>query len=216
MKKTFIGLCLLSFALTEANAQTNATTPNKQAPVKVTQTTTATKQTTPTQTPTTTTTTKQTAPTKTTTPTTTKTETNAPDVVKAKFASQYPGVKGAKWTMNKEGNYVAEFKANEKGLRVVYKADGSLVRTWKEVDESTLPQAAKDYISKNFAGQKITEVATMQGVNSGSVTYDVKVGDKKLKFDAKGNLATDEKPKTTEPKTAPKTDGKTAPKTTAK
>ncbi len=208
MKTTFIGLCLLSFALSGANAQSTTNT-NKMSPNKVPPTTTAPKQTTPTKTTTNTTTSKptttQTAP--------EKTEVNAPAVVKTKFSAAYPAVKEAKWSTNKAGNYIATFKENGKAMRVVYKADGSLIRTWKQIDESALPQTAKDYLSKNYAGQKITEAGTLQGANNGPITYEVKIGDKKLKFDSKGNWEGGEKPNT---KPTSKPEVKPAPKTISK
>lgn len=56
-----------------------------------------------------------------------------------------------------------------------------------EIKVDALPANAKEYVSKNYAGQKIKE-ATKITDNKGVVTYEAEIKGKDLILDSNGNL----------------------------
>lgn len=109
-----------------------------------------------------------------------------PVAVKSAFEKQYPDVKDADW--EKEGaNYEAEFEVNDTETSVVFDANGTLLETEVEIESSALPQAANDYVAKNYPGSKIKEAAKITDA-AGTVTYEAEVGKSDLIFDASGNF----------------------------
>lgn len=125
-------------------------------------------------------------------------EADVPAAVKDAFKKQFPDVKKAEW--EKEGaNYEAEFdvvrvsmddpkaKKQEIEKSVVYTATGELVQTEEEIAVSSLPKAVADYVTKNYAGKKISEAAKITEAN-GTVMYEAEVGKEDLIFDANGNF----------------------------
>lgn len=113
-------------------------------------------------------------------------ESEVPTPVKAKFTSLYPGATNVKWE-KEEGKYEAGFKSAGKELSVVLDANALLVATENEIAVSGLPQAVKDYVSKNLNGNNITEASKITGA-TGIITYEAEVGNKDYIFDANGNF----------------------------
>jgi len=111
---------------------------------------------------------------------------DVPSAVKTKFASLYPTVKKAKWD-KEEANYEASFELNEVETSVLFDANGNVLETETEIAVSALPNGVADYISKNYAGQKIKETAKIVDAN-GVITYEAEVKAGDLIFDATGNF----------------------------
>lgn len=82
----------------------------------------------------------------------------APAAVTAAFKAQFPTVQKAKWDMEEEGEWEAEFKSGGKEMSANYKADGTWLETETELKEAGLPQAVKDAVAAQFAGSKVEEV----------------------------------------------------------
>ena len=112
-------------------------------------------------------------------------EAEVPAAVKTAFAGLYPNTKVEKW--EKEGaNYEAEFEKSEVETSVLFDASGKLLETETEISVNDLPQAAKDYVAKNFPGKKIHEASKIVAAD-GTVTYEAEV-DADYIFDANGNF----------------------------
>lgn len=116
--------------------------------------------------------------------------TEVPAAVTAKFATLYPNVKDAEW--EKEGaNYEAEFDVNKTETSCSFDASGNLLQTETEISVSELPQAVKDYFTKNAPGKKIKEASKMVDP-SGTISYEAEVDETDYIFDASGNFVSKE------------------------
>jgi DNA gyrase/topoisomerase IV subunit A len=105
-----------------------------------------------------------------------------PTVVKNTLQKSYPNAKEIKWEKEK-ANYEAEFEVNETDYSLLIDVSGNILET--EIDE--LPAKAKEYVSKNYAGQKIKETAKITD-SKGVVTYEAEIKGKDLIFDSNGNF----------------------------
>lgn len=113
-------------------------------------------------------------------------EKDVPAVVRSAFQKQYPGVKADEW--DKEGvNYEVEFKVQEAEQSLLIDPMGTILETEIEINISSLPETAREYVSKNYAGQSITEAAKITDAK-GKVTYEAEVKGKDLLFDGNGNF----------------------------
>jgi hypothetical protein len=165
MKKLFLVMALGGFGLATAHAQSAPATTAAPTPTQVSPSTAAHPQ--------------MQAP---------MTADLVPDVVKSKFATDYPTVKDAHW--RKMGNnYQVYFKENNNTGNVMYSATGAFLRSIRQVDVSALPKAANDYLAKNNTGQPV-KIATEIKDATGNTRYQVMANGKGLSFDAKGNLLT--------------------------
>ena len=86
----------------------------------------------------------------------------APAAVMAAFKAKFPTVQKAKWDMEHEGEWEAEFKSGGKEMSANYKADGTWLETETELKEADLPQAVKDAVAAQFAGYKSEEASLVE------------------------------------------------------
>jgi uncharacterized membrane protein YkoI len=117
-------------------------------------------------------------------------EVSVPAAAKSAFATQFPKAEKVKWSLEKPGEYEAEFVQNKVEISVVFDEKGTLLEKETEIKESELPQAVKSAIAKDFNGYKLEEID--KAVAKGVTSYEIEVGkDKKsyeLTFDANGKL----------------------------
>lgn len=109
-----------------------------------------------------------------------------PTVVKSTLQKNYPNAKELKWEKEK-GNYEAGFDLNETDYSLLIDISGNILETEIEIKVDGLPAKAKDYVSKNYPGQKIKEAAKITD-SKGVVTYEAEVKGKDLIFDSNGNF----------------------------
>lgn len=109
-----------------------------------------------------------------------------PAVVKSALHTAYPNAKELKWEKEK-GNYEVGFKMEKTDYSVLMDASGGILETETGISMDKLPANAKAYVAKNYAGQKIKEVAKIAD-NKGVVTYEVEVKGKDLIFDNAGEF----------------------------
>ena len=109
---------------------------------------------------------------------------NVPVAVKTSFLKQYPDAKEVKWE-KENGNYEAEFEVGETDYSVLIDASGNIIETEIEISVDALPANAKEYVSKNHAGQKIKEAAKITDAK-GTVTYEAEIKGTDLIFDSNG------------------------------
>jgi hypothetical protein len=111
---------------------------------------------------------------------------DAPAAVKSKFASLYPKVTKVKWD-KEDTNWEAGFELDKVEMSCLFDATGNLLATESEIDISSLPRAAIEYMSKNYAGEKIKEAAKI--VDSKNITtYEAEIKDGDIIFDATGKF----------------------------
>lgn len=111
---------------------------------------------------------------------------DVPSVVKSVLLKNYPNAKELKWEKEK-GNYEAGFEVAKTDYSVLIDASGNILETEIEIKMDALPATAKIYVSKNYAGQKIKEVAKITD-SKGFTTYEVEVNGKDLIFDNSGKF----------------------------
>jgi hypothetical protein len=111
---------------------------------------------------------------------------DAPAAVKASFTKLYPGVTKVKWG-KEDANYEAGFEMNKTEMSCLFDANGNLLETENEIAVTALPKSVSDYVSKNYAGQKIKEASKIVDAKK-VTTYEAEVKEGDLIFDEKGNF----------------------------
>lgn len=111
-------------------------------------------------------------------------ESKIPVKVEEAFKKHYPSIQKVAW--EKEGlNYEAEFENSETETSVVIDPSGKILETETEMETSSLPKAALDYVATNYKGQKVREAAKMV-LGDGTIRYEAEVNKKDLIFDSNG------------------------------
>ena len=118
-----------------------------------------------------------------------------PAAAKAGFTAKFPTAQKVKWSVEKPGEFEAEFKLNGGEASALVDAKGNLLETEAEIKESELPQAVKATIAKDFAGYKLDEIekaTDAKGVTS--FEMEAAKGKEKLEisFDTNGKLLSKE------------------------
>ena len=114
-------------------------------------------------------------------------ESKLPAAVTAAFAKTYPAVKDAEWEMEDE-NYLAGFESNDKDVSVLFDAAGAIIEIETEIANSELPQPARDYIAKNYAGKEVTESFKITDAKDTTLTFEAEIGKTDVIFDISGNF----------------------------
>ena len=108
-----------------------------------------------------------------------------PDVVKASFAKQYPGVTA---TWEKEGNkYEAGFKKNNQLTSALFEENGIMTESEVIIKISELPTNVLAYIKQHYKGKTIKEGSKITKAD-GTINFEAEVGGKDIIFDAKGKF----------------------------
>lgn len=114
-----------------------------------------------------------------------------PAAAKAGFATKFPTAQKLKWSIEKPGEFEAEFTLNKVETSALLDAKGTVLETETEIKESELPQAVKAALAKDFAGYKPDEIEKATDAK-GSVSYEMEAvkGKEKLEisFDVNGKL----------------------------
>lgn len=91
---------------------------------------------------------------------------------KTAFAGKFPKAQKVKWSIEKPGEFEAEFKLSGVSSAVIYDAKGQLIETETEINETSLPQPVLAALAKGFAGYRINEIE--QVIDSKNiVTYEM-------------------------------------------
>lgn len=108
-----------------------------------------------------------------------------PDVVKASFAKQYPGVT-AIW--EKEGDkYEAGFKKNKQLSSALFEANGVMTESEIIIKTADLPANVLTYVKQHYKGKTIKEGSKITKAD-GTINFEAEVSGKDIIFDAKGNF----------------------------
>ena len=131
-----------------------------------------------------------------------KKEVIVPQAVKTVFAAKFAKATKVVWSLEKTGEYEAEFKLNSAEMSANFDVKGTLLETEEEISESALPASIKAAIAKDFAGYKIDEVT--KAITKGVTTYEMEASkDKKtyeVEFDATGKMTSKKEAKEEEEK----------------
>lgn len=109
-----------------------------------------------------------------------------PTSVSAAFNKAFPGSSNVKWE-KEESDYEVGFMQNGKEMSAVYDTKGSLKETEVLMNVSELPQAAQDYVKKNYKNATVKEAAKITKAD-GEVVYEAEVNKKDLIFDTAGKF----------------------------
>jgi hypothetical protein len=122
---------------------------------------------------------------------------NVPELVKKEFTKKYPAATKVKWSLEKAGEYEAEFDLNKKEMSVVIDEKGNLLEAETEIKEAELPQAIKNTLAKDFVGYKIDECEKAEA--KGVISYEMEAKKDKVEyelvFDSNGKLLKKEEKK---------------------
>lgn len=122
---------------------------------------------------------------------------NVPELVKKEFAKKYASATKVKWSLEKVGEYEAEFDMNKKEMSVVIDGKGNLLEVETEIKEAELPQAIKSTLAKDFSGYKINECEKTE--TKGLISYEMEAKKDKVEyelvFDSNGKLLKKEEKK---------------------
>lgn len=114
-----------------------------------------------------------------------------PAAAKTGFAAKFPTAPKIKWSVEKPGEFEADFTLNKVKTSALFDAQGTLLETEAEIKESELPQAVKTTLYKDFAGYKLDEIEKVTD-QKGSVTYEMEVAKgkekKEVRFDMAGKI----------------------------
>jgi hypothetical protein len=111
---------------------------------------------------------------------------DVPEAVMTAFQKEFPAAKIAKWD-REENNFEASFDNNKLDQSVVFDAQGNILETEVEIGINELPEKAKDYVTLNYPGKKIKEVAKITDAQK-TVTYEVEVNGMDLIFSEQGKF----------------------------
>jgi hypothetical protein len=118
-----------------------------------------------------------------------------PAAAKAAFDAKYPTAQKVKWSVEKPGEFEAEFTINKVESSALFDVAGKFIESETEIEEAELPQAVKATISKDFAGYKLDEIEKATDAK-GITTYEMEATKGKVKleisFDANGKLLSKE------------------------
>lgn len=122
-------------------------------------------------------------------------EADVPKGVVSGFHSSFKDAKAKEW--EKEGDkYEAEFDWNKVETSACFSADGKLLETEHEIKISELPKAISDYVTKNYAGYKISEASKIEDAATKKISYEAEIQKGKeemdLLFDADGKFLSKE------------------------
>ncbi len=112
-------------------------------------------------------------------------EKDVPAIVQSALLKQYPNAKKVKWE-KENANYEAGFKYNGTENSVLIDNSGNIVETEVVIGIDELPVQIRDYVSKNYPGQKIKEAAKITDAH-GIITYEAEIKGRDLIFDISGN-----------------------------
>jgi hypothetical protein len=114
-----------------------------------------------------------------------------PAAAKSGFAAKFPTIQKVKWSVEKLGEFEAEFVLNGAETSVLYDSKGTLLETEVEIKQNELPEAIKDALAKDFKSYKIDEIEKVID-QMGIVTFELeafKGKDKiEISFDANGKM----------------------------
>jgi hypothetical protein len=114
-----------------------------------------------------------------------------PVAAQSGFAIKFPTALKVKWSVEKPGEFEAEFTLKKVETSALFDEKGNLLETEAEIKESELPQAVKATIAKDFIGYKLGEIEKATDAK-GVTTFEMEAAKGKdkleISFDTTGKL----------------------------
>jgi hypothetical protein len=112
-----------------------------------------------------------------------KKKVEVPAAAKTAFAAKFPGAQKVKWSIEKEGQFEAEFKVSGLETSCIMDSNGNLMETEVEIKLSELPETVKSALAKDFKDYKLNEIEKATD-SKGVISYEfeAKKGKEKLEF----------------------------------
>lgn len=114
-----------------------------------------------------------------------------PAAAKSGFAAKFPTAQKAKWSIEKPGEFEAEFTQNGVETSALFDAKGNLLETESEIKENELPATVKAALAKDFSDYKLDEIEKVTDAK-GTVSFEMEAAKGKdkleISFDITGKL----------------------------
>ena len=114
-----------------------------------------------------------------------------PAKAKSGFAVKFPSAQKVKWSVEKPGEFEAEFTINKVETSALFDEKGNLLETETEINEKELPKTVKTMLTKDFAEYKFDEIEKVTD-SKGVVTFEMEAAKGKdkleISFDSNGKL----------------------------
>jgi Protein of unknown function (DUF2874). len=114
-----------------------------------------------------------------------------PAAARTGFAAKFPTAQKVKWTVEKPGEFEAEFTLDKVETSALFDTKGNLLEIETEIDAKELPQAVKATLAKDFTEYKFDEIEKVTD-QKGTVTFELEAAKGKdkmeISFDANGRL----------------------------
>lgn len=111
---------------------------------------------------------------------------NVPASVRSALHKKFPEAGKVLWEIE-DSNYEAGFKLKGTTFSVLLNPSGNVIETETAISIAELAAPIKEYVNRNFPGQKIKEAAKITDA-VGIVTYEAEVKGKDLIFDHNGKF----------------------------
>ena len=118
------------------------------------------------------------------------TETKIPGAVEKAFSSNFMNAKDVRWSMEKNGQYEADFKMNDKKSSAIFDDMGNMVESETTISEDQLPMAVKNAFNKNYPDYKIKRIEQKNAMNNNTYIIKAEKGMESHEFvyDSQGNM----------------------------
>ncbi len=114
-----------------------------------------------------------------------------PAATKTGFAAKFPTAQKVKWSIEKPGEFEAEFILNSVETSALVDAKGTLLETETEINAKELPQVIKAILAKDFTQYKFDEIEKVTDAK-GIISFEMEAAKGKdkleISFDASGKL----------------------------
>jgi hypothetical protein len=96
-----------------------------------------------------------------------------PAVVTQAFHAKFPTVKHAGWKIKSDKNYEAEFRVNGTEIAAKFDVTGKWLETESAIPRTTVPQAVRGTVARQFEGYKVIETQSVQRWNEERLIYEL-------------------------------------------
>jgi hypothetical protein len=100
--------------------------------------------------------------------------TNVPSLVKKKFKEMYPNIKEVQWVENKNFNFVANFKQEDKNMIASFSKYGIWLESKNNIPETAVPAISISYITQFYPEANITDKFSVKNPDGDFFEVDVK------------------------------------------
>ncbi|MEI6555158.1 MAG: PepSY-like domain-containing protein [Paludibacter sp.] len=122
-------------------------------------------------------------------------EKDVPEKVKTEFKARFPAITDAKWEMEKDTIYEAEFKVNDQKCSANFSRDGKWLETERKLGKQ-IPQNLLDSLNKKYPNAEIKRAEESETPEKGKILeVEIKFNKKEIEvqLNADGSIIKEEK-----------------------